>query len=151
MQLTSTAFADGEPIPKLYTGDGEDLSPPLAWSDPPSAARSFVLTCQDPDAPGGTWYHWGMFDIPPETRSVAEGHDPRSTSPRQAHNDFRRYGYAGPSPPPGRGRHRYVFTLYAVNVEQLGLPEGVRCGEVERAARIHELGKAQLTGTYARK
>ena len=104
MQLSSTAFFDGAAIPRRYTCDGEDLSPPLEWSDPPGETRSFVLLCDDPDAPGGTWHHWAAYDIPAHLTSLAQGaaqHAERQGF-KQAINDFQRAGLRRslPAPPP---------------------------------------------------
>jgi len=150
MQLTSASFRDGGEIPKPFTCDGSDQSPPLAWSGAPPGTRSFAVVCRDPDAPAGVWYHWAIFDIPAQISQIAQGHSPDSNAPRQAINDFGRRGYGGPCPPHGHGRHHYSFTVYALSVERLDLPAGARCVEVERAARAHAIANAQLTGIYAR-
>jgi len=150
LQLTSAAFREGAEIPKLFTCDARDLSPPLAWTDPPKAARSFAIVCHDPDAPSGTWYHWAIFDLPAQYDHLPQGHNPDSTSPPQAINDFGRHGYGGPCPPRGRGVHRYVFTIYAVTVDRLNLAPSAHCADVERAARARLTASAQLTGVYSR-
>ena len=150
--LTSTAFKTSGRVPKRYTCEGEDISPPLAWSGAPAGTRSLVLLCDDPDAPAGTWHHWALFNIPAGTDHLDEGlarHDP-SVKIRQAVNDFGRTGYGGPCPPPRHGVHHYHFKLLALDVEDLKLSERVRCAEVERAAKAHVLASAELVGLYSR-
>lgn len=150
MQLTSAAFRGGREIPNMFTCDGRDISPPLAWSGAPVGTRSYAVVCSDPDAPSGTWYHWAIFDIPASVGELMQGHNPDSNSPRQAVNDFGRSGYGGPCPPRGRGPHHYSFALYALDVERLDVPARARCRDIERAARAHALATAQLTGTFTR-
>jgi Raf kinase inhibitor-like YbhB/YbcL family protein len=151
-QLRSPAFADGAPVPLRHTCEGDDLSPPLAWSDAPAGTRSFALLCDDPDAPAGTWHHWALFDIPAATSRVDEGVPGAEVAGtmRQAVNDFGRLGYGGPCPPRGHGVHHYHFRLLALGVASLGLTGRVGCPEVERAARPHTLATAELVGTFGR-
>ncbi len=152
MRLSSTAFSEGTAIPSRHTCDGEDLSPPLAWSNVPPGARSFVLLCNDPDAPGGTWHHWAAYDIPARQSALAAGaaqHAEKGNF-KQAINDFQRVGYGGPCPPPGHGPHRYRFLLLALSVEHLSLPKKPSCRDVEREARKHALAEAVLIGIYER-
>ena len=101
MRLTSSAFPDGGVIPRRFTCDGEDISPPLAWSDVPPGARSFALLCDDPDAPASTWHHWAIYDIPANRAELAEDADRRAAQEgfKQGINDFHRPGYGGPCPP----------------------------------------------------
>jgi Raf kinase inhibitor-like YbhB/YbcL family protein len=144
--LTSAAFESGEPIPLRHTCDGEDVSPPLAWTTPPDGTRSLALIVDDPDAPVGTFTHWLAWDIEPAARDLPEG----QAAPVEGRNDFRKNGYRGPCPPPGHGPHRYLFRLLA-----LGAPLGLRAGagkaDVERAAaRAQTLAVAELVGTYER-
>jgi Raf kinase inhibitor-like YbhB/YbcL family protein len=150
--LTSTAFRDGERVPDRYTCTGDDISPPLAWSDAPAGTKSFALLCDDPDAPAGTWHHWAAFDIPADSHGLPEAYptDAEVDGTRQAVTDFRRTGYGGPCPPPGHGTHHYHFSLLALSVERLDLPTKVHCTEVESAARRHMLAEIRLTGTYSR-
>lgn len=143
MRLTSPAFLDGGEIPDRHTKDGEDLSPPLAWSGVPGGALSLALIVDDPDAPRGTWTHWIVIDLPPTMTSLREG----ATDLSGGHvgmNDWERAGWDGPAPP--RGRHRYEFKLYALDRE-IGLARPTR-HEVERAMAGHVLAEAKLTGTY---
>jgi Raf kinase inhibitor-like YbhB/YbcL family protein len=151
--LTSTAFAEGGGIPAKHTCDGADVSPPLAWSGAPSGAATFALIVDDPDAPGGTWVHWVLFNLPGSASALPED-VPKTDqlhqlgAAEQGRNDFRRVGYGGPCPPPG-GPHHYVFRLYALN-QARPLGAGASKQDVERAIRGHVLAEARLTGTYAR-
>ncbi|MGO8915077.1 MAG: YbhB/YbcL family Raf kinase inhibitor-like protein [Stellaceae bacterium] len=150
MRLTSAAFANGSEIPARFTCDGDNLSPPLAWSGAPSPTRSFAIVCSDPDAPSGVWYHWAALDIRHDVNALEEHCRPGSTAMRQAINDFGKRGYGGPCPPRGNGRHHYHFTLYALDVEHLDVPASAHCRDVENAARAHALATAELIGVYAR-
>lgn len=151
MDLTSSAFRDHETIPRPYTCEGEDLSPPLAWSDVPADARSLVLIVDDPDAPDPaasqrTWVHWVLYDIPPTLTGLAEGAAGRLPPDiRAGTNDFRRTRYGGPCPPVGK--HRYFFKLYALD-KTLGDIRGADKHSVERAMRGHVLAQAELLGLY---
>jgi hypothetical protein len=150
--VKSPAFAEDKPIPQKYTGDGEDVSPPLTWSGVPHGTRSLVMLCEDPDAPRGTWTHWVLFNLPPETRelpaAVATQPTP-STGGVHGTNDFGKLGYGGPAPPPG-SPHRYYFKLTALSVE-LTLPPGSKRQDVLAAMEGHVLAEGWLMGTYARK
>jgi len=149
--LTSAAFAPGSPIPTDYTCDGNDRSPPLAWSDPPAGTAAFVLVVEDPDAPGGLFTHWLLYDLPASARSLPAGVPPRPTlenGARQGRNDFGTVGYRGPCPPPGRP-HRYVFRLFALD-QPTGLPAAAHRADVLRALAGHTLATGELYGTYGR-
>ena len=150
--LTTTAFKDGAPIPGKYTCDGVDVSPPLAWSGAPAGTRSFALIADDPDAPGGTWVHWVLYNLPAEVselpENIAKVESLDLGGARQGRTDFRRPGYGGPCPPPGPA-HRYFFKLYALDT-RLELKAGAQKKDVEAAMQGHVLGSAQLMGTYAR-
>ncbi len=152
MRLTSTAFADGARIPCAHTCDGEDLSPPLAWSGAPPAARSFVLLCDDPDAPAGTWHHWAAYDIAADWTQLAQGAAQQRGKHafKQAVNDFQRPGYGGPCPPHRHGPHHYRFRLLALSVDRLSVHGDPSCREVEREARKHVVAEALLVGVYER-
>ena len=142
--LISSAFHDGGVIPRECTCDGEDVPPPLAWSGVPEGTRSFALVVDDPDAPGGTFTHWLLHDIPGSAAALP-------ASPGKAlRTSFGRTGYGGPCPPRGDPPHRYVFTLYALDVPALGLHDGTRAS-LDRALRAHTLGVARLTGRYGRR
>ncbi len=151
MILTSSAFAEGETIPVRYTCDGEDLSPPLAWSSPPAETRSFALVCDDPDAPVGTWDHWIVFSLSGDMTSLPEGVTTKSDlgkSVRHGQNSWRRTGYGGPCPPPGEP-HRYFFRLYALS-EPVELPDKATKQELLQAMAPLILSTAELMGTYGR-
>jgi len=152
MTLKSSAFSEGQPIPKRQSCEGDDLSPPLTWSGQPAGTKSFALICEDPDAPAGTWHHWGIYDIPRDQTSLAEGFAPDAEvgAVRQATTDFDRPGYGGPCPPRGHGKHRYFFRLMALDVAKLDLPLDVDCERLKKAAKPHVLAEAVLMGTYAR-
>jgi Raf kinase inhibitor-like YbhB/YbcL family protein len=150
--LTSAAFKDGATIQGKYTCDGVDVSPPLAWSGAPAGTRSVALIADDPDAPGGTWVHWVLYNLPAEVselpENIAKVESLDLGGARQGRNDFRRPGYGGPCPPPGPA-HRYFFKLYALDT-RLELKAGAQKKDVEAAMEGHVLGSAQLMGTYAR-
>jgi hypothetical protein len=152
MRPTSRAFPDGGIIPRRFTCDGEELSPPLAWTDVPPDARSFALLCDDPDAPAGTWRHWAIYDIPADRTELAEDADRRAAKEgfKQATNDFRRPGYGGPCPPSRHGPHRYHFRLLGLSIPSLPLRGRPTCKDVEREARKHVLAEATLIGIYQR-
>ena len=143
--LRSTAFEHGAAIPRRHTCEGEDLSPPLQGSDPPEGTRALALVCDDPDAPGGTFTHWLAWGIDPGAGALGEA----EAAPGEGENDFGSTGYRGPCPPPGHGPHRYFFRLHALDGE-LELEQGAGKAEVERAIREHDLGSAELMGTYER-
>jgi Raf kinase inhibitor-like YbhB/YbcL family protein len=148
IQLTSTAFADGQPIPQKYTCDGSDVSPQLAWTGAPPNTKSFALIADDPDAPVGTWVHWVIYNLPPDTTALAED-TPKSDSlpngAKQGLNDFKNTGYGGPCPPPGKP-HRYFFKLYVLDTA--GLPGGLTKKQLLKAMDGHILAQGQLMGTY---
>jgi Raf kinase inhibitor-like YbhB/YbcL family protein len=152
MRLRSTAFSDGGPIPRRYSCDGDDLSPPLQWSDAPAETRSFVVLCDDPDAPAGTWHHWAAYDIPANHTMLPEG-AARSAGReglKQATNDFGRTGYGGPCPPRGHGTHHYHFQLLALSGSSLSVQKHPSCRDVEREARKQLIAEATLVGLYER-
>jgi len=150
MKLTSPAFKDGEMIPKVYSGDGEDISPPLEWSDIPPGTQGLALISDDPDAPAGDWVHWVVYNIPPGERLLSKAVPPDSVLPNgalQGITDFQRIGYGGPMPP--SGTHRYYFKLYALDAP-LALGPGATKKHVLREMEGHILGSAQLMGRYKR-
>lgn len=142
--LTSEAFADGQAIPTQFTCDGADQPPPLAWDEPPDGTRSFALIVDDPDAPSGTFRHWGAYDISASARSI-------SGTFQLAVNDFGKPGYGGPCPPKGHGPHQYRFKLFALDVDSLDLSPGAKIAELEVEAEKHSLHRTELTATYERK
>jgi hypothetical protein len=152
LQVSSSAFKDGQAIPSKYTCDGEDVSPPLKWAGVPEAAKSVVLICDDPDAPVGTWVHWVLFNLPANITELEERvptTEALGNGARQGTNDFKRIGYGGPCPPRGNP-HRYFFKLYALD-EELDLKSGAAKRDVERAMEGHILAKGQVMATYKRK
>lgn len=149
--LSSRSFSKNASIPKKFTCDGADVSPELSWNDPPNGTVSLALIADDPDAPVGTWTHWVLFDLPPETRSLSEGvpkTEQLANGARQGRNDFPKIGYNGPCPPPGKP-HRYFFKLYALDT-RLSLKAGASKQEVERAMHSHVLASAEWMGQYGR-
>jgi Raf kinase inhibitor-like YbhB/YbcL family protein len=151
IELSSTAFQSGETIPKPYTGDGADRSPPLRWSEPPAGTRSLALICDDPDAPRGTWVHWVLFNLPAQTRALEEGvptTESLDNGARQGKNDFGNLGYGGPAPPKGKP-HRYFFKLYALDAV-VDLPAGATKAQLLDAMKGHILDQGELVGKYGR-
>jgi Raf kinase inhibitor-like YbhB/YbcL family protein len=149
--IKSSAFSEGGTIPKQYTCDGADLSPALTWAEAPSGTQSFALIADDPDAPVGTWTHWVIWNIPPQATGLPEGvpkTDTLSDTSLQGKNDFKRIGYCGPCPPPGKP-HRYYFKLYALGMK-LELKAGASKSELERAISGNVLAEARLMGKYGR-
>jgi Raf kinase inhibitor-like YbhB/YbcL family protein len=151
LKLTSPAFAPEAEIPRVYTGDGEDRSPPLAWSGAPEQTRTYALIVDDPDAPSGTFVHWVAFNIPAAGGELPEGVEHRgdlTDGTLQGRNDFDSIGYGGPRPPRGEA-HRYHFKLYALD-DRLNVEPGASKADVERAMKDHVLDQADLIGEYAR-
>ena len=154
LSLTSPAFEAGGDIPAIHTCDGNDQSPPLAWSGVPPQAQSLVLIVDDPDAPDPAapkriWTHWVLYNIPPDASGLKQGvatHDlPAGT--REGHNDWKRTGYGGPCPPVGR--HRYFHKLYALDTVLRELGQATK-GEVEKAMQGHVIESTELIGLYQR-
>lgn len=150
-QLKSSAFQPGEPIPQEYTADGLNNSPPLEWSDPPDATKSFALVCEDPDAQKGTFPHWVVFNIPPQSHELGAGFPrerERDNGTTQGTNGAGEIGYMGPAPPRGEPHH-YVFKLYALDT-RLGLKPGTTVEDLRSAIGGHVLAESELIGTYRR-
>src|SRR5687767_3428387 len=154
LMLSTNAFDHAGPIPAEYTCEGEDVSPPLAWGDPPPGTKSFALIVDDPDAPDPrapkrTWVHWVLYDLPADARALprAARREQLPTGAREGVNDWNRPGYGGPCPP--IGRHRYFFKLYALDrtLGDLGTPTKK---ELEKAMQGHIVAQAELMGTYQR-
>lgn len=143
--LQSGAFDHGGPISRRHSCEGQDLSPPLSWSGVPEGTLSLALVVDDPDAPGGTFTHWLGWGLDPGVHGLGEG----EAAPVEGRNDFGTTGYRGPCPPPGHGRHRYSFRLYALDSDP-DLPPGAGKRELERTLKGHTLGAAELIGTYER-
>jgi hypothetical protein len=149
--ISSPSFPNAGDIPSKYTCDGADVSPEFSWSGAPSRTQSFALIADDPDAPVGTWTHWVLFDLPASAAGLPEALskiDELPTGGRQGRNDFRKIGYGGPCPPPGKP-HRYFFKVYALDA-MLNLKPGCSKQEVEVAMQNHTLGKAEWMGRYKR-
>ena len=156
MELTSSAFAQNSDIPSLYTCEGHDQSPPLAWTGVPAGAKSLALIVDDPDAPDPaapkrTWVHWVLYNIPPDTPGFAAGKSHPTDLPagtREGLNDWQRTGYGGPCPP--IGRHRYVHKLYALDTV-LPLLQPATKAALEKAMQGHILAQCELVGYYRKK
>jgi len=147
----SSDFANGAEIPRQFTCSGADRSPALEWKDVPAATKSLALIADDPDAPGGTWVHWVIFNIPATANGLRGGFETKeqfADGTRQGRNDFSKIGYNGPCPPPGKP-HRYFFKLYALD-GALTLGAGASKSELERAMDGHILGRAEWMGTFWR-
>lgn len=151
LDLISSTFKDGETIPSKHTCDGTDTSPPLGWSSVPEGTKTLALICDDPDAPIGTWVHWVLYNLSADVTSLPEAvpvDEVVENGAFQGRNDFKRIGYGGPCPPPGKS-HRYFFKLYALDTE-LDLKPGAKKKEVEKAMKGHVLAEGQLVGMYKR-
>ncbi len=151
LTVRSPAFEEGQMIPPRFTADGADVSPPLEWSKVPPDTASMAVIADDPDAPMGTWVHWVIYNLPPETDSLPADVPPVETlNNGAAHGttDFGRIGYGGPAPP--SGVHRYFFRVYALDI-RLDLPAGATRHEVDRAMRGHILAQGELMGRYSRR
>ena len=151
LSISSPVFQEGEGIPAKYSCEGQDISPPLVWGEPPADTNSFALIVDDPDAPGRVFTHWVLFNLPADSRELPEAVPTQpqlSSGALQGKNDFGKTGYGGPCPPPGRP-HRYQFTLYALD-QLLDLKSGASKQQVLEAMQGHILGQGQLTGTYQR-
>jgi Raf kinase inhibitor-like YbhB/YbcL family protein len=150
IKVTSVAFQQGQPIPRQYTCAGINISPPLEWSGVPKTAKTIAIVADDPDAPGGDWVHWVLYNVPAENIGFVENVPVSETLKAggfQGKNDFGKIGYGGPCPP--SGTHRYFFKLYAVDAE-LPLKAGATRAELEKALEGHVVAQAQLMGTYSR-
>lgn len=151
MKLTSPAFKNNEFLPNDYTCKGKDISPPLAWSGVPPQAQSLALICVDPDAVGGLFVHWVLYDLPPDSGGLPEGIPTKpslDSGAKQGITDFSSIGYGGPCPPPGKV-HRYFFILYALDIKLDG-PPGLSRAEVLSKIKGHILAQAELIGLFSR-
>jgi Raf kinase inhibitor-like YbhB/YbcL family protein len=149
--VTSTAFTEGGMIPRQYTCDGVDISPPLTWSGIPEGTKSIAVISDDPDAPMGTWVHWVVYNLPPDLTGLPENIMPHKTlanGGRQGMTDFRKIGYGGPCPP--GGTHRYYFKVYALDTV-LDLAPGATKKELLKAMTGHVLAEGELMGKYRRR
>jgi Raf kinase inhibitor-like YbhB/YbcL family protein len=148
IRLTSSAFTEGQPIPRQYSCNGINISPPLEWSGIPKSAKALAIIAEDPDAPAGTWVHWVIYNLPADTLGMIENlpsTEDLKGGGFQGKNDFEKIGYGGPCPP--SGTHRYFFKIYALD-DELALKAGATKADVEKAMTGHILAHAQLMGTY---
>ena len=145
IQITSAAFSEGGKIPRIYTCDDQNASPPLSWTEVPTSTVSLTLIMDDPDAPSGTWVHWVLYNLAPDTTNLDQGKTGPGTDGK---NDFNRLGYGGPCPPRG-STHRYYIKLYALDAH-LDLKSGATKAQVESAMHGHILAQGQLMGKYGR-
>ena len=151
LAISSPAFQEGDSIPAKYTCEGQDISPALTWGEPPAATQSFALILEAPNAPGGTFTNWVIFNLPFDNRLLAEAIPAQAQLPSgalQGKNGFGKIGYGGPCPPAGRP-HRYRFTLYALD-QYLDLKAGISKKQLLDAMQGHILGQGQLSGIYQR-
>jgi Raf kinase inhibitor-like YbhB/YbcL family protein len=148
--MSTPAFSEGGGIPARFTCDGLNLSPQLNWSGSPAGTKSYVLIVDDPDAPGGTFLHWALFDIGAGTEGLVEGPAAAKLGVSGV-NDFGKAAYGGPCPPRGRGSHRYFFKLNALDVPSLGLSTGATLIQVNRKMSGHVLATATIIGRYERR
>lgn len=151
LSLRSGAFAQGGKIPRKYTCDGLNASPPLEWAGIPVDSKTLLLVCYDPDAPGGTFHHWAAYNIPPDLKGLDEmpAHT-RDVRFMQAINDFGRLGYDGPCPPRGHGPHAYHFRLSALKGRVEGAPANSPCVDIAKRAASLEIDATELVGYYGR-
>jgi len=151
MTLTSRAFVQGQTLRRTYTADGADVSPALQWGQAPAGTKSFAVICRDADAPGGTFIHWLVYNIPGTASGVPEGlprEEKLNDGSIQGTNDFHVAGYNGPNPPPARA-HNYHFELYALDT-MLPVETGVNAARLMELMEGHVIATARLMGTYRR-
>ncbi|RIA45471.1 YbhB/YbcL family Raf kinase inhibitor-like protein [Dichotomicrobium thermohalophilum] len=150
LTLISPAFADGDRLPEKYARGDRNLSPPLRWHGAPDGTRSFALLVEDPDAPGGTFRHWAIYNLDPERTELHESIEtgPERGDLRVGVNDFGNHYYDGPAPPPGDPPHHYHFRLLALDVPSLSIPAQAGADEIADEARKHVIEEAELVATY---
>ncbi len=147
LNVRSDVFGSNKPIPKEYTGEGQDVSPPLSWSGAPDGTQSFAVVCDDPDAPQAEpWVHWVLFNLPPKVTELSRG---AQGFGKIGINSFGHLRYGGPMPPPGHGTHHYHFKVYALD-QMLPIEAGASKQDVLQAAEGHILAEGELVGTYER-
>lgn len=149
-KIKSPEFKEGDTIPKVFTCEGEDISPELEWEDAPAGTKSFSLIVEDPDAPMGTFIHWVVYDIPAGVNRFSRGMALKDGI-KNGMTDFGKRGYGGPCPPKGHGTHRYFFILRALDLPALKLTDGARKPDVEKAMKGHILAETRIMGVYSRK
>ena len=150
LKLTSVAFTEGQPIPRVYTCDGVNISPPLEWSGVPKTAKTLAIVCDDPDAPGGMWVHWVIYNLPADNIGLVENlpaTENLKAGGFQGKNDFGKTEYGGPCPP--SGTHHYFFRVYALDSE-LPLKGGATKADLMKVMEGHIVLQGQLIGTYRR-
>lgn len=145
IQITSRAFNEASTIPRLYTCDDQNVSPPITWTGIPTDTVSLALIMDDPDAPVGTWVHWVLFNLPADLSGLDQG---KTAGGVEGINDFKKIGYGGPCPPKG-SNHRYIIKLYALDT-LLDLKSGATKNQLESAMRGHIIALGQLMGKYGR-
>jgi Raf kinase inhibitor-like YbhB/YbcL family protein len=145
LRVSSPAFANDGSIPKKYTCDGQDVAPPLNWSDVPTQSKSVAVICDDPDAPSGTFTHWVVYDIPASTHTLGEA----GSIGKQGVNSFGKKGFGGPCPPKKDQAHHYHFHVYALDVDSIG-PAGFSKEDALNAMKGHIIAEGELVGTYKR-
>lgn len=148
--LHTPAFQNGGAIPAKYARDGENVSPPLRWSDPPAEAKSFALMVEDTDVPSRKFHHWAIHGISPNQSELREGVGGDNAEAPQGVNDFGKPGYDGPQPPAGDGAHHYHFRIAALDVPRLDVPADANAAQIWQAARSHIIEEAEIVGTYQR-
>lgn len=152
--LKSHDFNDGETLNKRYSCEGDGMSPDLEWDGPPQGTRSYALIVEDPDAPGGVFTHWVVFDMPATFKHLDRGmgnDQDLKDGIKQGTTDFGHTGYGGPCPPRGHGRHRYNFVIKALDIPMLGLTDGAEKADVLKAIKGHVLGESRITGVFERR
>ncbi|MBI1910427.1 MAG: YbhB/YbcL family Raf kinase inhibitor-like protein [Deltaproteobacteria bacterium] len=153
LDLRSPDITNGDVIPKRFSCEGDDMSPELIWEGEPAGTKSYSLIVEDPDAPGGMFTHWVVYDMPAQFHHLYRGMGndiDLKDGFKQGSTDFGYSGYGGPCPPKGHGRHRYNFIIRALDIPSLGLPDGATKSEVEMAMQGHVLAEAKITGIYQR-
>ena len=158
MKLHSPDIKAGDTIPLTFvhgSAGGQNASPALEWSNPPTGTRGFAVTCYDPDAPTGSgWWHWQIFDIPAADNQLRRGagnpEGPRPANAIQSRNDYGEVGYGGAAPPPGDKPHRYIFTVYALKVGRLDVPRDASCAMVGFMLNANKIEEASFTAFYGR-
>jgi Raf kinase inhibitor-like YbhB/YbcL family protein len=152
LTINSPAFAADQTMPQQFSRDGGNMSPPIEWRGAPAGTRSYALVVEDPDAPSGTFLHWGAYDIPADMQRLSEGAGSSGDGAalQMAVNDFGNARYDGPQPPPGHGTHHYHFRLFALDVPKLDMPSNCAVEDVLEAAEDHALEEAEYIGTFER-
>lgn len=146
LHVTVEGFPAKANVPRRFTCDGDNISPALRWEGEPAGTLGFAVIMDDPDAPGRTWNHWLLWDIPASVHALAEGGE----EGKSGTNDFGKPGYSGPEPPAGKGPHRYFFRVFALDTAALALPSGAKRPALERALQHHAIAEASYMGLYER-